>query len=100
MYLEIMESQNITTSKEFVITNKLGLHARPCALFVKTASRFPCEVWIEADDQQTNGKSIMGLMMLAAAKGTRLIISTEGDQAEEALKTLGDLIESNFEEED
>jgi len=93
-----MEASSNTANKEFVIRNKLGLHARPAALFVKTASRYPCEVWVEKDDEQVNGKSIMGLMMLAAPTGTKIIVSTEGESAEEALLALGELIEGGFQE--
>ena len=57
-------------SCELTIPNEEGLHARPAAKFVKLANRFPCEIWVEKDDEEINGKSIMGLMMLAAAKGS------------------------------
>ena len=93
-----METQSNPLSREFVISNKLGLHARPSALFVKTASRFPCEIWVEKDGEQVNGKSIMGLMMLAAASGATLIVSAEGDEALEALAALEELITSGFQE--
>ncbi len=91
-----METQSNSLSQEFVISNKLDLHARPSALFVKTASRFPCEIWVEKDGEQVNGKSIMGLMMLAAASGARLVVSAEGESATEALAALGELITSGF----
>lgn len=85
-------------SSEFKITNKLGVHARPAALFVKTANSFDAEVVVEKDDEEVDGKSIMGLMMLAAGHGSTLLITTEGAQAEESLKALGDLIARDFEE--
>ena len=59
-------------TKELIIINRLGLHARPSAMFVKTASRFKCEIWVEKDGERVNGKSIMGLMMLAAGQGSKL----------------------------
>lgn len=85
-------------TREFTVTNKLGIHARPAAQFVKTASRFPCDIQVEKDDEQADGKSIMGLMMLAAGHGSVLTITADGDDAEAALVALGELIERNFEE--
>jgi phosphocarrier protein HPr len=82
---------------EFTVTNKLGIHARPAAQFVKTASQYSCNIQVEKDDEQADGKSIMGLMMLAAGHGSILIISTDGDDADEALAALGTLISKNFE---
>ncbi len=82
---------------EFTVTNKLGIHARPAAQFVKTASQFTCDIQVEKDDEQADGKSIMGLMMLAAGHGSILIISTDGDDADAALTALGGLINRNFE---
>jgi phosphotransferase system HPr (HPr) family protein len=82
---------------EFTVSNKLGIHARPAAQFVKTASQYACDIQVEKDDEQADGKSIMGLMMLAAGHGSILIITTEGDDAHEALDALGNLIDKNFE---
>lgn len=90
----------MTCSKEFTIVNKLGMHARPAAQFVKRASKFSCSVWVEKDDEQVNGKSIMGLMMLAAGFGAKIIVTTEGADAEQAIQELGGLIESGFESQD
>ena len=86
------------TSREFTIGNKLGIHARPAAQFVKTASKFACEIRVEKDGEEVDGKSIMGLMMLAAGHGSVLRISAEGADSDEALDALGDLISRNFEE--
>ena len=83
---------------EFTVTNKLGIHARPAAQFVKTASTFSCDIQVEKDDEQADGKSIMGLMMLAAGHGSILTITADGDDADTALETLGALIARNFEE--
>ena len=83
----------------FTIRNRLGLHARAAALVVKTANRFTAEVTIEKDGVEVNGKSIMGLLMLAAAKGTRVTLKAEGKDAVQAIQTLGKLIENKFGEE-
>jgi phosphocarrier protein HPr len=85
--------------REFVVINKLGIHARPAALFVKTANRFTCSVMVTKDGEQVNGKSIMGLMMLAAGPGSTLEISCEGDDCNEALADLEALIKRKFDEE-
>lgn len=82
---------------ELTIPNEDGLHARPAAKFVKLASRFSCEVWVEKDDEEINGKSIMGLMMLAASQGSVIKVSAVGTDAEAALEKLSDLVNSGFE---
>jgi phosphocarrier protein len=85
--------------KEFLIINKLGLHARASALFVKTASRFTADVKLAKEGVEVNGKSIMGIMMLAASKGTTVTLSVDGIEESEALQTIGDLITNGFGEE-
>jgi phosphocarrier protein HPr len=85
-------------TQEFTISNKLGLHARPAAMFVKLSASFNAEVWVEKDDEQVNGKSIMGLMMLAAGYGAKLSITTTGPQEQEAMQALGELVLSGFKE--
>ena len=85
--------------KELMVTNKLGIHARPAALFVKTASRFVCEIFVEKDGERINGKSIMGLMMLAAGPGSKLTIHAQGGDAPEALVELEELLKRKFDEE-
>ena len=80
------------------IVNKLGLHARPSALLVTTASQFQSEVWFSKDSLRVNGKSIMGVMMLAAEKGSELKIEVDGPDEEAALKALQDVIASGFNE--
>ena len=85
--------------KEFTIQNKLGIHARPAAQFVKTANRFQADIFVEKDGEEVDGKSIMGLMMLAAGHGSVITVSTDGDDAEEAITALEDLICRKFEEE-
>lgn len=86
-------------SKELTIENRNGLHARPSALFVKTASRFRSEIWVEKDEERVNGKSIMGLMMLAAGKGSILRVTAEGEDATTVLTELEELIRTRFGEE-
>src|SRR2546421_3271194 len=88
----------IKTSRQFEIVNKLGLHARPCAKFVKLANSFHSGVWVTKDDDTVNGKSIMGLMMLAAGFGSKVMINCEGTDADEALAALEKLILSKFDE--
>jgi phosphocarrier protein HPr len=85
--------------KEVTILNKLGLHARPAAMFVRVANKHRADIWVEKDGEQVNGKSIMGLMMLAAGQGTRLTLSAEGLDAEKAMQELELLIEKRFDEE-
>lgn len=86
-------------SKTLVLTNKLGMHARPAAMFVKTASRFDAEITVEKDGEEVNGKSIMGLMMLAAGCGSKLKLSARGLDAEQALGEIEKLFEKKFNEE-
>jgi phosphocarrier protein HPr len=85
--------------KEVLIQNKLGLHARPAAMFVRIANKHKADIWVEKEGEQVNGKSIMGLMMLAAGQGTKLLISAEGVDAEGAIQELEQLIEKRFDEE-
>jgi phosphocarrier protein HPr len=80
------------------IVNSLGLHARPAAEFVKTSARFKANVIVRKDSLEVNGKSIMGMMMLAAERGSELYIRTDGDDAEAALAALVALVASGFNE--
>ena len=86
-------------TRELTIVNKLGIHARPAALFVKTANRFACDIFVEKDREKINGKSIMGLMMLAAGPGSKLIIHAHGADAHQALAELEALVKRKFDEE-
>jgi phosphocarrier protein len=88
--------QNI--QKEVPITNRLGLHARPAAMFVRIASRHRSEVWVSKEGEVVNGKSIMGLMMLAAGQGSKLHIRCEGPDADKAIEELEALIKAGFNE--
>ena len=81
---------------EAMIVNKLGLHARPSAKLTQVATQFPCEVWLTRNGRRVNGKSIMGVMMLAAGRGSSVLIETEGPQADRALEALVTLIASGF----
>jgi phosphocarrier protein HPr len=90
---------NYMLTNDFLIINKLGLHARASALFVKTASRFAAEVKLAKEGVEVNGKSIMGIMMLAASKGTTVSLSVEGADEAEALQAIGELITNGFGEE-
>jgi len=83
----------------FTIRNRLGLHARAAALLVKTANRFTSEITIEKDSLEVNGKSIMGILMLAASKGSKITLKAEGKDAVQAIQTLGELIQNKFGEE-
>lgn len=84
---------------ELVIQNKLGLHARPAAMFVRVANQYPCEISVEKDNEQVNGKSIMGLMMLAAGCGSQLKVTASGPKSAEALAALDALVKRKFDEE-
>ena len=78
------------------IVNELGMHARAATKFVQTANKFKSEIAVEKDGQTVNGKSIMGVLTLAAAKGTEICVSCEGEDAEDAMAALAKLIEAGF----
>jgi phosphocarrier protein len=84
--------------REFVVLNKLGIHARPAAMFVRVVNKFSCSILVEKDGEQVNGKSIMGLMMLAAGPGSKIIVYCEGDDAHQALTEIEALIKRKFDE--
>jgi len=83
---------------ELTIPNEEGLHARPAAKFVKLANQFASEIWVEKDDEEINGKSIMGLMMLAAAQGSIIKVSAEGEDADQALERISELVNGGFQD--
>ena len=89
-----------TLSKVFMIKNKLGLHARAAAMFVRLSNRFSSDIKLIKDGYEVNGKSILGILSLAAIKGSELKIETTGEDAEEALGEIEKLIESGFGEEE
>ena len=83
-------------STTLIILNRLGLHARPAAKFVQTAARFDSQIQVSRNGKNVNGKSIMGMMMLAAAQGAEIEITTEGNDADEALSVLTSLVADRF----
>ncbi len=85
-------------TKDFTVANKLGIHARPAALFVKTANRFRCDIFVEKDGEKVNGKSIMGLMMLAAGPGSKVTVIADGQDAPAALAEIETLMQRKFDE--
>ena len=85
-------------TKELTIVNKLGIHARPAALFVKTANRFAAEIFVEKDGEKINGKSIMGLMMLALGPGSNMTLHARGAAAQQAIAEIEALVKRKFDE--
>lgn len=85
--------------KELVVINKLGIHARPAAMFVKAANLFASKIFVEKDGETVNGKSIMGLMMLAAGPGSKIRVQADGHDATQALTALEALVKRKFDEE-
>ncbi len=90
---------SLLKTREFTVSNKLGIHARPAAMFVKVANRFSCNIFVEKDGEKVNGKSIMGLMMLAAGPGSKVTVHAEGQDAIQALAELETLVNRKFDEE-
>lgn len=84
--------------KELLVENKMGIHARPAAMIVRITNRYKCDVFVEKDEEQVNGKSIMGLMMLAAGPGSKLTVHAEGHDASQALVELETLLKRKFDE--
>jgi phosphocarrier protein len=85
--------------REFTIKNRLGIHARPAAKLAKTANEFESTIRVMKDGLEVNGKSIMGIMMLAAAQGNVIQVEAEGPDEKDAMRALADLIENKFDEE-
>jgi phosphocarrier protein len=88
-----------SASREVTVINKLGVHARPAAMFVKVSNKFESDITVEKDGEQVNGKSIMGLMMLAAGQGAKLVITAAGRDANQAVSELVALFQRKFDEE-
>lgn len=82
--------------REFTIVNRLGLHARAAAQFVQTVNQFSAEVTLYKDDIEVNGKSIMGILLLAAPKGTQIAVAVDGTDEEKAMQAIAALIEDGF----
>ncbi|HZR10312.1 MAG TPA: HPr family phosphocarrier protein [Myxococcales bacterium] len=87
-----------TVEKNCTVRNKMGVHARPAALIVQTANRYPCDVTLIKDGQPVNGKSIMGVLMLAAPMGTTVTVRAEGDDAQQCADAIADLFDKGFNE--
>jgi phosphocarrier protein len=100
MEQSISKENNQSLEKELIVKNKLGVHARPAAMIVRITSNYSGDVWVEKDGEQINGKSIMGLMMLAAGNGSKLNFLLEGPvkEAKDILAQLEKLFEHCFEE--
>ncbi len=92
-------ADNDTQTRVFEIQNQYGIHARPAALFVKTAGKYDVDVTVEKDGNSVSGKSIMGLMTLEASRGSKLTVSATGPEAEQLLDELQALFEAGFDEE-
>ena len=84
------------TEAQLLIRNQLGLHARACALFVKAASKYKAEILVARDDLEVNGKSIMGVMMLAAEEGSTILVRAEGPDESQAIIALEELVKGKF----
>jgi phosphotransferase system HPr (HPr) family protein len=82
--------------QEFTIQNKVGLHARPAAVFVQTTVKFKSNIIVEKDGKEINAKSIIGVLSLGAEKGSKIIIKIEGEDEQEAMKALKELVHNNF----
>src|SRR4051794_6897467 len=85
-------------TRELLVSNKLGIHARPAAMFVRTGNRYTCDIYVEKDGEKVNGKSIMGLMMLAAGPGSKVTVHAQGNDASQALAELETLFKQKFDE--
>jgi len=96
--MEKSDSSATTHIRELLVQNKMGIHARPAAMIVRVTNKFKADVFVEKDDEQVNGKSIMGLMMLAAAKGSKIKFIATGDDAEAMLNELAGLFDKKFDE--
>lgn len=84
------------TKQEIEIINKLGLHARASTKLTQVASRFACQIWLERNGRRVNAKSIMGVMMLAASKGSKILLEIDGQDEAEAMQALTALINDKF----
>lgn len=97
-----MEKSDTTSAashmKELLVQNKMGIHARPAAMIVRVTNKYKSEIFVEKDEEQVNGKSIMGLMMLAAAKGSKVKFLASGDDAPQMLEELEQLFARKFDE--
>ncbi|HHL39032.1 MAG TPA: HPr family phosphocarrier protein [Deltaproteobacteria bacterium] len=95
----MVDRDTACVEKSFTIKNRLGMHARAAASFVQVANSFDSDIYVKKDDQEVNGKSIMGILILAAPCGSTITIKAEGSDAENAVNALGDLVDRGFDEE-
>jgi phosphocarrier protein HPr len=93
-----MSARKLDITRDLVVSNKLGIHARPAAMFVKIASKFDSDIFVEKDGERVNGKSIMGLMMLAAGPGSKLKVIASGTDAQAAVMEIEALLKRKFDE--
>ena len=98
MQTQDSNSSGSQISVELIVKNRMGIHDRPAAMIVRIANRFPAELYVEKDDEQVNGKSIMGLMMLAAGKGSKVKFIATGEDAGQMLTELEQLFARKFDE--
>lgn len=83
-------------SKEVVVQNQIGLHARPATFFIQKANEYKSTIWVEKDERKVSAKSLLGVLSLGVTRGTSIVISAEGEDEERAVRTLVDFIKSNF----
>ncbi len=93
----MIRSENMI-SKEVLINNQVGLHARPATFFIQKANEFKSSIWIEKDERRVNAKSLLGVLSLGIVKGTTITIIADGADQDEAIETLSELIDSDFSE--
>ena len=93
-----MEGARTLVSKEVIINNQVGLHARPATFFIQKANEFKSSIWIEKDERRVNAKSLLGVLSLGIVRGTSIRIIADGADEEKAIRTLSELIDSNFSE--
>ena len=93
-----MSARKLDITRDLVVSNKLGIHARPAAMFVKIASKYDSDIFVEKDGERVNGKSIMGLMMLAAGPGSKLKVIVSGSDAQAAVTEIEALLKRKFDE--
>ena len=85
-------------SKEVVISNRVGLHARPATFFIQKANEYKCSIWVEKDERRVNAKSLLGVLSLGIVKGTAITLIADGADEDAAIETLSELIDSDFSE--
>lgn len=85
-------------SKEIVVQNQVGLHARPATFFIQKANEFSCSIWIAKDERKVNAKSLLGVLSLGVTRGTNITLTADGADEEKAIDELANLVQSNFAE--